>query len=152
MKTPETHKQLVWRMAAWLKNTKRLGVVISELTTANSETPDVVGWRSRGDSVLIECKMSRGDFRADAKKFFRRAEERGIGDRRYMAAPKGLLRPDELPAGWGLLEVGEHQVREVKPAEHKLADKQAECTVLLSALRRLEISTAVFVRCEGAGA
>jgi len=141
-----THKQLVRRLGSWLKNRRYMTVVITELTTGTSETPDVVGWKCGGCSTLVECKVSRADFKADAKKFFRRNEGRGIGDRRYMATPKGLLTPREVPEGWGLLEVGNHQVREIKPAEYKEANKTAECTMLVSAIRRLEISTAVFVR------
>ena len=59
-----------------------------------------------------------------------------------------VLKPDELPDGWGLLEVGEHQIREIKEATHKPANKRAEVKMLMSAIRRLEISTAVFVREE----
>jgi len=139
-----THKKLVRRMATWLKNTKRMTVVMSELATRNSETPDVIGWISGAASTLIECKVSRADFLADKKKLFRRYEERGMGDKRYIAAPKGLLRAEEMPDGWGLLEV-DHYVRESKIPELKEASKRNECVMLMSALRRLEISTAVYV-------
>lgn len=39
-----THKKLVHRMANWLKYQKKMTVVCAELTTRNSETPDVIGW------------------------------------------------------------------------------------------------------------
>ncbi len=140
-----THKQLVRRIAQWLKGTKRMTVVMSELTTRNGETPDVIGWIGGASSILIECKVSRADFLADGKKWFRRNEERGMGDVRYIAAPKGLLEPDEISDGWGLLEVDERYVREVREPERKEANKRNECVMLMSALRRLEISTAVYV-------
>jgi hypothetical protein len=139
-----THKKLVRRMAQWLKGTQRMTVVISELSTRNSETPDVIGWTSGASSVLIECKISRADFFADAKKHFRYYAEWGMGNRRYMAAPKGLLKADEMPEGWGLLDVDRY-VCVTKEAELEQANKQNECIMLVSALRRLEIATAVYV-------
>jgi len=142
-----THKQLVRRMAQWLKGTKRMTVVMSELATRNSETPDVIGWIGGAASILIECKVSRADFLADGKKFFRRWAERGMGDKRYVAAPDGLLTADEMPEGWGLLEVGRF-VRVTKEAVPMTADKRNECVMLMSALRRLEITTAVYVVAE----
>jgi len=132
-------------MAAWLKGSKKMTVVCSELATRNSERPDVIGWIGGAASILIECKVSRGDFFSDGKKWFRRDEGSGMGDRRYVAAPKGLLTPDEMPDGWGLLEVDERCVREAREAQPKKASKRNECVMLMSALRRLEISTAVYV-------
>jgi len=143
-----THKMLVRRIATWLKWTKQNTVVMSELATRNGETPDVIGWIGGASSTLIECKVSRADFLADSKKWFRRDEERGMGDVRYIATPEGLLQTDEIPAGWGLLEAGARCVREIRKPEQKQGSKRNECVMLMSALRRLEISTAVFVRQE----
>jgi hypothetical protein len=144
-----THKGLVKRMSAWLKNSKRNTVVISELATRNNETPDVIGWIGGAHSTLIECKTSLSDFRADAKKVFRRYQEYGVGDIRYFAAPPGIIPHSEVPEGWGLLEVHEHHVREVVKPTHLGGNKANECVMLMSALRRLEISTAVYVVHEG---
>lgn len=143
-----THKALVRRMASWLKFTKANTVVMAELSTRNSETPDVIGWVGGASSILIECKVSRADFRADGGKWFRRYEEDGMGDRRYVAAPAGILCADEMPERWGLLEVTKRQVRVTKEAEPMKAHKGRECVMLMSALRRLEISTAVYVVAE----
>ena len=142
-----THKQAVRRVRNWMTNSKQFGVVLAELATRNRETPDVIGWK-QSHSTLVEVKVSRSDFLGDKKKCFRRHEESGMGDHRYFAAPKGLLKPEEMPDGWGLLEIGEHQIREIAEAQPKNADKRCECNMLLSVLRRLEISTAVFVRQE----
>jgi len=134
-------------MAQWLKGTKRMSVVVSELATRVSETPDVIGWQSgetTAPSILIECKVSRVDFLADGKKWFRRYAGMGMGDIRYVAAPKGLLSPEEMPEGWGLLEV-DRFVRVAKEADAMPACKGRECVMLVSALRRLEIATAVYV-------
>ncbi len=143
-----THKQLVTRMATYFKNVRRATVVMSELSTSAGEIPDVIAWLSGAFSVLIECKVSRADFIGDAEKCFRRDEERGMGNERYFAAPKGIIKKEEIPKGWGLLEVEKNYVRELVSAEPKDANKHHECLMLVSALRRLEISTAVFVRQE----
>ena len=95
-------------------------------------------------------KFRMKEFLSDSKKIFRQREKIGMGDLRYFATPKGLLSPEEIPDGWGLLEVwqsghrGEY-IRTIKEAEQKTSEKKAECIMLLSALRRLEISTAVYV-------
>lgn len=144
-----THKAAVQRMANWLRNNQRCGVVMAELVTMNHETPDVLGFHDLGDSILVECKVSRADFLADRQKIFRRVEDMGMGDHRYFAAPAGMLTADDLPAGWGLLEIVQHHVRVRQQPELKEANKRAEVKMLMSAIRRLEISTAVFVRtCE----
>lgn len=141
-----THKQLVTRIATWYKNSYQSCIVMAELKTVALEIPDVIVWKSGAHSILIECKTSRADFLSDKDKFFRQQESYGMGDERYYAAPTGMIRPEELPQGWGLYEVDEKFVREVRRAEIKHANKRHECIMLMSMLRRLEISTAVFVR------
>lgn len=147
--TEWTHKKAVRRMAEYLRNTSvsemHCSVVAADLHTSNHETPDVIGF-SGSRSIIIECKVSRADFCADKLKSFRKCEDSGMGDKRYFAAPKGLITVDDLPDGWGLLEIDERCVRFTKEATHKHANKSAEVKVLTSIIRRLEISTAVFVR------
>lgn len=141
-----THEQLVKRAAEWLR-LKGYTIVITELRTLASETPDAYGYKG-GISTVIECKASRADFLADKKKRFRACPQYGMGDQRYFMVPKGLVSESELPSGWGLLEVSEKQVRYVKKADRTRANKDAETILLASVIRRLEISTAVFVRQE----
>lgn len=140
-----THNQLVRRIAAWFKLRHQSSIVMAELVTSAQEVPDVLAMQSGAHSVLVECKVRRSDFLSDKDKFFRRQEDYGMGDKRYYAAPVGLIRPDELPDGWGLLDVDVYRVRETVEPKHKEANKRRECLMLMSALRRLEISTAVFV-------
>ena len=144
-----THKQLVQRMAKWLKGKHQSSIVMVEFVTSAQEVPDVLAMQSGAHSVLVECKASRSDFLSDKKKFFRRQAEYGMGDKRYYAAPIGMIKSAELPEGWGLLEVDTYRVRETVEPKHQEANKRRECLMLMSALRRLEISTAVFVRWEG---
>lgn len=152
---PMTHKELVKKAAKWLKTTNRnihfrCSIVIAELVTATSEVPDVIGFR-HGYSVLLECKATRSDFLSDKKKYFRREPGNGMGDVRYFFTPKGLISPEELPEGWGLLECSSlsSSVRLIKKAEgFNDVNKRAELVMLASVIRRLELSTAVFVRSD----
>ena len=59
-----THPQLVERAVAWLRS-YRCGVVLSEQACASGEIPDAIGWKRACHSVLVECKVSRGDFLSD---------------------------------------------------------------------------------------
>jgi hypothetical protein len=146
-----THKQAVRRVGNWLKNTKGCGIVATELATANHETPDAIGFYGHGGSILVECKVSRSDFLADAHKSFRREAYLGMGDLRYFAAPPGVFRDIADDFGcWGVLEIREHQIKILREAKPQPANKTAEVKFLMSILRRLEISTAVFVREEEA--
>lgn len=108
---PVTHKECVEAAARYIA--KRYPVTLPEFYTHNAELPDVFAYRE--NSIVVECKVSRGDFLADGKKPFRVNPEDGMGDYRYYCCPKGLISKDELPTGWGLLYIyPSGQVREVK--------------------------------------
>lgn len=99
-----THSELIEAAARWLRGSQRCGVVLVE-ASGGHEIPDAIGWRMGGRmSVLVECKASRADFLRDGDKWHRRAGL-GVGQRRYYMAPAGLLQPEDVPAGWGLVEV-----------------------------------------------
>ena len=101
-----THQQLVKKAATWCKS--KCGVVITEMVCLNvsGEIPDCIGFTDGGTvSFLIECKASRSDFKADSKKMFRKNGFLGMGDFRFYLAPKGMINIEELPKGWGLIEV-----------------------------------------------
>lgn len=139
------HAELVKRAVAWLKYNQRCTIVGNELSTIISETPDVLGFKG-GFSTLIECKASRSDFFADSKKQFRRTPGEGMGNTRYYMAPVRLIEPHELPPMWGLLEVYESRIRVKHKGElFEDVNKTGEVAFLTSIIRRLEISTAVFV-------
>ena len=76
---------------------------------AVDETPDVIGWYD-GNSFLIECKASRADFLADAKKSFRANPNLGMGDWRFYMCPEGVIQPEELPQHWGLIWIKNDRV------------------------------------------
>lgn len=57
------------------------------------------------DTMAIEIKVSRSDFLADVKNPAKQAGWRETAHRHAYAVPAGLVRPDEVPAGSGLLAV-----------------------------------------------
>lgn len=144
-----THAELVDIAGRWL-TTRRNTVVVTELSSAAGEAPDAIGFDGRA-STVIECKTSRSDFLADAKKYFRRDAWRGMGQRRYYMAPQGLLTVKDLPDGWGLIEVlGITRTRVIHDAGNYFEkNAQAEIALLISALRRVcqEPVQGVSVRC-----
>jgi len=114
--------------------------VLTEIVTSASETPDVLGWMGFASSVLIECKTSRSDFKADAAKPCRRHPEMGMGVQRYYLAPVGVLAEDEIPQGWGFIEADDdHRVHVRRASSAFDVDRRAEVRVLLSLLRRLKV-------------
>lgn len=133
-----THKELAHIGYRWLKN-RSYGLVLCEFVSMSAEIPDVIGFKYHY-STLIECKISRSDFFADQKKRFRQDPADGMGNYRYYMTPKGLLRPDELPEGWGLLEVSDKlKTREVVKAAPQNKSYRSEHNLLYSIARRIEI-------------
>ncbi len=114
-----THAQLVEKAVHWLRR-YRCGVVLSEQACVSGEMPDAIGWKRACHSVLVECKLTRSDFIADRAKPFRLEPGEGVGCERFYLVPAGLVRREELPAGWGLLE-------------HRSGN------LLLASLRRVEV-------------
>ncbi|MCC4613638.1 hypothetical protein LL963_16325 [Xanthomonas campestris pv. esculenti] len=146
-----THAELVKTAGRWLRGTAGCSVVLEELcaATRNGENPDAIGWYC-GSTLLIECKASRSDFLADRKKHFRICPENGMGMYRYFMAPRGLLRADEMPERWGLLEVSGQRVFVVRGHQPKswhsediwrFAERDAgsEVLMLLSAMQRIKV-------------
>ncbi len=113
------HAKLVFLAVAWLRR-YRCGVVLSEQACISGEMPDAIGWKKSCHSVLVECKVSRADFLTDREKAFRQKPETGVGCERFYLAPRGLIRGEELPAGWGMLEVSGRRIEKVKPSRKNL--------------------------------
>jgi len=111
-------------------------VVLTEVA-ALAEIPDVIGW-SGDKSILIECKTSVSDFKADAKKAFR-APGKGLGAVRMFLTPVGLLAGQVLPGGWGLLETNGKTVRVVTEGLTFEPDLAGERRLLLNTLLRVKI-------------
>jgi hypothetical protein len=136
-----THARLVEMAEAWLRRS-RCGIVLSEQGCCSGEMPDAIGWKGRNHSIVIECKISRADFFADAEKPWRRDPAIALGCERYYAAPKAMLVPKEIPEGWGLLEVEGRELKVAKKSSRKLRQGEGlmnEMNLLLASLRRVEV-------------
>ena len=136
-----THSQLVEKAVRWLRH-YRCGVVLSEQACVSGEMPDAIGWKRACHSVLIECKVTRDDFFADRGKPFRQKPEQGVGSERFYLTSPHLVQPEELPAGWGLLEVRGRGVELVRASAKNLrtaAGFRYEMNMLLASLRRVEV-------------
>lgn len=126
-----SHKDLCSIAVNWLRrpasrNGPGCNIAFSEVRSDwTGECPDAIGFRAGvcdEASIVIEVKTSRSDFLADRKKPHRMHPEKGMGIYRYFLAPEGLLSVDELPLGWGLLEVNSRGAIKVKSG-HALAKR-----------------------------
>lgn len=59
------------------------------------------------DLLAVEIKVSRSDFFTDVREPAKQAPWREVAHRHAFAVPRGLIRREEVPAGSGLLTVGE---------------------------------------------
>jgi len=136
-----THEQLVERAVLWLRS-YRCGVVLSEQACVSGEMPDAIGWKKASHSVLVECKISRADFLADRDKPFRLKPEKGVGSERFYLTPPNLIRIEELPVGWGLLECRRDRIEMMRASVKNLRTAvgfRYEMNLLLASLRRVEV-------------
>jgi len=136
-----THSQLVQKAVEWLRS-YRCGVVLSEQACISGEMPDAIGWKRACHSVLVECKISRGDFLADRGKRFRQKPDTGVGCERFYLVPKEMVCAGELPVGWGLLEYHNRSVNVARASARNLRTAvgfRYEMNLLLASLRRVEV-------------
>lgn len=109
-----SHQELCSLAVNWLQRAPgRSGpacqVAFSEAKCGwNGEIPDAIGFRTVEEdegSVVVEVKVSRADYLADRAKAHRQDSMLGMGLYRYYMAPEAIISPQELPQGWGLIEV-----------------------------------------------
>lgn len=107
-----THEELNQIACRWLKrpvsgNGAGCNVALTEVGGLfHGERADAWGYHwEYAFSVLVESKVSRSDFLADAKKPHRNGEILGMGTFRYYICPEHLIEPSDLPEKWGLLWV-----------------------------------------------
>jgi len=140
---PIKHSKLVALAVEWLRTRYGCGIILSEQYCATGEIPDAIGWKGFCRSIVVECKVSRADFLADAAKPFRLKPEEGLGAERLYLAPAGIISPEELPKNWGLLEFARREIR--LAAKPKRVDQRTtiglmkEMNLLLASLRRVEV-------------
>jgi len=137
-----THLRLVDEAVRWLRSRYRCGIVLSEQSCSSGETPDAIGWKGRNHSVVVECKVSRADFLADASKPWRVDPDCGLGCERFYLAPAEMISIEELPCGWGLLEFRGREITIARKSRKNLrtvAGFANEMNLLLASLRRVEV-------------
>ena len=138
-----SHPELIMRAERLLRNSFHCRSILTELVayTRSRETPDVIGW-VRNWSILVECKASRADFKADQHKLSR-THIVGLGHWKIYLTVKGLLDELEIPYGWGLYEVCNKTIRfnrgikycnTAQPPNKSCRD--SEVALLVSALER----------------
>ncbi len=137
---PMTHADLVQRAARWLRNTQRCPVVLAECHSFAREIPDAIGFNANGYSVVVECKVSRGDFLGDKHKVTRRVDRSGggrsMGHQRWYLVLPGVYKPSDDLHGWGVLELrGSRCYKVAQPARN--GDRpDPELALLVAAFRR----------------
>jgi hypothetical protein len=104
--------------------------------------PDAIGWKRACHSVLVECKVTRSDFLADRAKPFRLKPEQAVGCERFYLVPAGMVRCEDLPTGWGLLELRRGRIEMTHASAKNLRSAsgfRCEMNLLLASLRRVEV-------------
>ena len=132
-----THDQLIHKAMKWLWS-QGCVVVITEMASGGREEPDAIGFFT-GYSIVIECKTNHADFLNDRHKIHSRSWWGKMGDKRYYLAPRGIIKPRELPEKHGLLEPHGQGLTIIKSVGFK-SDKNwdAEQRLLISAIRRIK--------------
>jgi hypothetical protein len=104
--------------------------------------PDAIGWKRACHSVLVECKVTRSDFLADRAKPFRLKPDQGVGCERFYLVSAGMVRGEDLPTGWGLLELRRGRIEMTRASAKNLRSAsgfRCEMNLLLASLRRVEV-------------
>lgn len=105
------HDALARRAARWLETTRKCALVAVEpVSYKTSQIPDAIGWQAGG---YVEC---------------------------WYLTPPGLVTPDDLPDGWGLLEEHGGRMRRMHVAVPRTAEAGAiavaEAPLLVAIARR----------------
>jgi len=98
-------------------------------------------WPSKGFTrVAYEVKRSRADFRKEMENPLKRKWVEENFHKCYFAVPSGLVKPDEVPEGWGLMVATKNgsKIREVKVAKHRKIEPLPE-ELALSTIRALAV-------------
>lgn len=128
-----THDELVKRAAVWLRTRRKCPLIMTEAQADGSrEKPDAIGWFAHVRSIVVECKTSRSDFKADAKK------ELHLGNERFYMTPARLVSVEEVKDPYGLVWVyPSGRIVIQKHAKLRDTDHRAEKSLLVAELRRV---------------
>lgn len=112
-------------------------------------------WQSRGCAIVgVEVKISRADWLAELRTPEKAEAFASLVDQWWVAAPRGVVQPSEVPPAWGLLELpstGRAQLRTAKqPVVERLgAARRPEPVSRLWLGRLLQRSVVETVRAAG---
>jgi hypothetical protein len=59
-------------------------------------------------AISFEIKVSRADFLREIAQPLKRAQAVALSNQFYFVAPKGMIKPEEIPSDTGLMEVDEN--------------------------------------------
>lgn len=108
------HDSLAVEAAKFLKKSRCPIVFVKNNLMYLQEQPDVIAFGLLYPCVVVvEVKTSRTDFLKDKHKPFRSNPSKGMGSARYYCCPEGLIKPEELPDGWGLMYYGNKKIRKI---------------------------------------
>ena len=126
---------------------KKYHYIAVELCTWDTENTDVWGMGS-WDTAVIEVKVSRADFLADRKKWFRSDDAEGCGMQagmlRWYLCPEGIIKAEDLPRKWGLLYWDGKKVFPVARPQPFENTGKADMRILASILRREEFPRKIY--------
>lgn len=140
MAESKTHQRLKTCALHYLKD-KVVDIVANEVKFRNIRCiADAVGLNLKRKEVrIIEVKASRADFLRDTKLFQEKTSYFHHAHYVYLMTPTGLIQPEEVPFGYGLLWVDENDVVTVakKPIKNKEKLRTRFETILKRSVRRL---------------
>lgn len=94
-------------------------------------------WRSHGHRIEgIEVKVSRADSLSEMKQPEKSSPVFEFCDRWWLACPKDMVKPDELPSTWGLLELQADGVLREKVKAPKLTPRAVDIGFFAALCRR----------------
>lgn len=94
-------------------------------------------WASHGHTIDgFEIKVSRGDFLSEMKKPEKSQPVFQYCNRWWLACPKDMVKPDELPPTWGMLELLDNGTLKVKVAAPKLVPETLSRGFIAAMVRR----------------
>lgn len=85
--------------------------------------------------VAYEIKVTRQDFNLELEEPDKRNGAERIANQCYFAMPSGLVKVDEIPEGWGLMEMTKTGLKKRKNAKYR-NDVETPTTFVLSLARR----------------
>jgi hypothetical protein len=147
MKEIISHRELCLIGSKYMKNHgimkwQKPTYVVCELERVG-ESPDIFGF-GLACTQLIEVKVSRSDFLADKKKYWRQNQTKGLGQLRAYLCPKGIINANELPEKWGLFYYENGKIEIIKEPEIQTCDSMQEMNLAASIIRREGINPKIF--------